>query len=71
MTDTRLLKAQLALRGLGIKDLANVEGWSLNTAYKKVNGKVYFTVPEIQICKEYLMLDSETAHNIFFAASVS
>lgn len=71
MVNTKLLKAQLALRGTGIKDLAAAEGWSLNTAYKKVNGKAVFTVPEIQTCKDFLDLDPPTAHEIFFAEGLS
>lgn len=66
-----MLKAQMTLQSVSSKDLADAEGWSLTTAYRKVNGKVAWTVPEVQICVELLSLDSVVASNIFFAGKMS
>jgi len=66
-----VLKSQLALRGMSIKDLASAQKWSATTAYRKVNGKVAFTAPEIQACVELLALDTDTANSIFFAEKMS
>ncbi len=66
-----LLKSQMALRGVNSKAFADAQGWSMTTAYRKINGQVAFTAPEIQVCVEQLTLDSETAGRIFFAAEMS
>ena len=66
-----LLKSQLVLRGMDSKDLADAQGWSMATAYRKINGKVAFTAPEIQVCVELLDLNSETASRIFFTEKMS
>lgn len=67
----KLLKSQMLLKGISCKDLADAEGWSFTTTYRKVNGKVAWTVPEVQVCVEQLSLDSETASKIFFAGKMS
>ena len=41
-----------------------------STAYRKITGKVAFTVPEVQLCKELLDLDAPTTNAIFFAADL-
>lgn len=66
MINRNLLKSQMTLRGINGKALADAQGWSSTTAYRKINGKVAFTAPEIQVCVELLSLDSETASKIFF-----
>lgn len=66
-----LLKSQMILKGISCKNLADVEGWSLTTAYRKISGKAAWTVPEVQVCVERLSLDSETASKIFFAGKMS
>lgn len=66
MTNRNLLKSQMTLRGITGKALADAQGWSSTTAYRKINGKVAFTAPEIQVCVELLSLDSEIASQIFF-----
>ena len=66
-----LLKSQMALRGISGKSLASAQGWSTTTVYRKINGSVAFTAPEIQICVELLTLDSEIAGRIFFANKMS
>ena len=75
MTDTaidrNLLRSQMVLRGVTCKDLADAQGWSMTTVYRKINGSVAFTVPEIQTCVKRLALDTETANAIFFNSDVS
>jgi hypothetical protein len=71
MINRNLLKSQMALCGVNGKALADAQGWSSTTAYRKINGKVAFTAPEIQVCVELLTLDSETASRIFFAEKMS
>lgn len=66
MINRNLLKSQMTLRGITGKALADAQGWSSTTAYRKINGKVAFTAPEIQVCVELLSLDSEIARQIFF-----
>ena len=46
----------MTLKGVTTKDLADAQGWSMSTAYRKITGKVAFTVPEVQLCKELLDL---------------
>lgn len=71
MINRNLLKSQMTLRGITGKALADAQGWSSTTAYRKINGKVAFTAPEIQVCVELLSLDSEIASQIFFADKMS
>ena len=71
MIDTRLLKAQMVLRGVSTDDLAEAEGWSKSTAYRKINGSVAFTVPEMQIAVAKLLIDDKTAEQIFFSQKMS
>ena len=71
MINRNLLKSQMTLRGITGKALADAQGWSSTTAYRKINGKVAFTAPEIQVCVELLSLDSEIAGQIFFAGKMS
>ena len=71
MINRNLLKSQMTLRGITGKALADAQGWSSTTAYRKINGKVAFTAPEIQVCVELLSLDTEIASQIFFAGKMS
>ena len=68
MVNTRMLKAQMTLRGITTKGLADALGWkSITTAYRKINGETAFTIPEVQLCQELLGLDAPTTREIFFA----
>lgn len=71
MTNTVLLKAQMLLAGISTKALADAQGWSMSTAYRKVNGRVLFNSKEIQTVVDLLHLDLETATKIFFASAMS
>lgn len=72
MVNTRMLRAHMTLKGISTKGLADALGWkSTSTAYRKINGEVAFTVPEVQLCKDLLELDAATTNEIFFAADLS
>lgn len=71
MIDTRLLLSQMTLKGVSTKDLADAQGWSMSTAYRKINGKVAWSIPELQTVKDLLDLDTATRDAIFFAADLS
>lgn len=71
MLDVKRLKAYLALAGLTTKDLAEKEGWSLPTAYRKVNGHSSWLGHEIVACKELLNLNADEVDQIFFALRVN
>lgn len=70
MIDTRLLLSQMTLKGVSTKDLADAQGWSMSTAYRKINGKVAWSIPELQTVKDLLDLDTATRDAIFFAADL-
>lgn len=67
----KVLKAQMVLRDVSTENFADALGWSITTAYRKINGLSAFTAPEIQKCVELLSLDSETANEIFFTQPLS
>lgn len=71
MIDTRLLLSQMTLKGVSTKDLADAQGWSMSTAYRKINGKVAWFIPELQTVEGLLDLDTATRDAIFFAADLS
>lgn len=71
MINTRLLQAHMILKGITTKDFADAQGWSIRKAYRKIKGETAFTVPEVQLCKEFLDLDPPTANAIFFAVDLS
>lgn len=68
LINTNLLKAQMTLRGVTVKAFADAQGWSMATAYRKINGRVAFTAPEIQLSVELLSLSSTVASQIFLPA---
>lgn len=71
MLNTPLLKAQMLIRGVTTKALADAQNWSMSTAYRKINGRVLFNAKEIQTVVALLSLDAETATNIFFSQELS
>lgn len=71
MLNIRLLKSQMLLAGVSTKDLADAQGWSMSTAYRKLNGHVLFNTKEIQIVVDTLHLNPIVASDIFFAKDLS
>lgn len=71
MVNTRMLKAHMTLKGVNTRALADALDWSMSTAYRKINGEVAFTVPEVQLVKDLLELDAPMTNAIFFASDLS
>ena len=69
-TNSRLLKAYLALREVSRKELGRALNRSASAIHRKLNGKTEFTASEIQACVDLLNLDMDTAKIIFFAGEV-
>ncbi|MCD7958189.1 MAG: hypothetical protein LUF89_01340 [Ruminococcus sp.] len=68
LINTNLLKAQMTLRSVTVKAFVDAQGWSMATAYRKINGKVAFMAPEIQLSVELLSLSSTVTSQIFLPA---
>lgn len=71
MFNTPLFKAQMLIGGISTKALADAQGWSMSTTYRKINGRTLFNTKEIQIAMQLLRLDAETATKIFFTPDLS
>lgn len=71
MLNSNLLQAQMKLNGIGSKDYAKAQKWSMSTAYRKINGESAHTAPEIQVAVEVLNLSTSVASEIFFASNLS
>lgn len=71
MLNCPLLKAHMLLAHVSTKDLADAQGWSMSTTYRKINGRVLFNSKEIQIAVDLLGLSMEIATEIFFAPDLS
>lgn len=70
MTDTKKLKAALALRGMTAGDLADRIGMSRQSISYKMNNIREFRVKEIVSIAEALNLTLEEKEAIFFADKV-
>ena len=70
MFDVKRFKAAMILADVTTKELASRENWSMNTAYRKVNGRSQWTVAEIVVCKELLNMSADAAEAIFFGQVV-
>lgn len=71
MINTRVLQSQMTLKGVSTKDLADAQGWSMSTTYRKVNGKSAWSVLELQKVKDFLALSVDLMNTIFFAGDLS
>ncbi len=70
MTDTRKLKAMMALKGITGYDLAERIGISRASFSYKMNNLREFRAKEIQAISEILRLSLEDKEQIFFADMV-
>ena len=70
MTDTRKLKAVMALKGITGYDLAKSIGISRASFSYKINNLREFRAKEIQAISEALKLSLEDKEQIFFADMV-
>ena len=71
MLNMRLLRAKMVLAGYTTRSFADALGWSMSTAYRKINGLIAFTAREIQLCRDLLGLSIEEVEQIFFAVELS
>ena len=71
MINSNLLLSQMKLKDVTTKDLADAQGWSMTTVYRKINGKTEFTQSEIQETVRLLSLDSAVANELFFITKMS
>ena len=71
MINTRMLQSQMTLKGVSTKALADAQGWSMSTTYRKVNGKSAWSVLELQKVKDFLALSVDLMNAIFFAGDLS
>lgn len=71
MIKSKLLLSQMVLKNVSMKNLADAQGWSMTTAYRKINGKTEFTQSEIQVVIRVLNLESAMANEIFFAPNLA
>jgi len=71
LINSKLLKAQMLLQDITVKAIARNLKWSEATAYRKINGEVACTAPEIQKLVDLLNLNIEAANRIFFNKFVS
>ena len=65
------LKARIIEEGYSIRTLAKPLGIKDATLYKKVSGKVQFTMRELQILKKILHLSNDEFVDIFFSIEMS
>ena len=69
--DVKILKSELALRGMAAIELANVLKISKTALYRKLSGKSEFTRREILEIVKALSLSEGKIMDIFFAQKVS
>lgn len=70
MTDTKKLKAMLALKEFTLEKLAEALGVTIATLSYKINNLRQFKITEVQAIKELLDLTPEERDAIFFADNV-
>lgn len=71
MLDVKALRHAMIDAECSTRELASVCNISPSTLYRRLNGKVSFTLGEIMACTERLHLSSEKRNEIFFAGKVS
>lgn len=66
-----MLKAQIALKGKKICDVAELLEISKSAIYRKLSGKSDFTRKEILLLIKFLDINTDVAMEIFFDEKVS
>jgi predicted DNA-binding transcriptional regulator AlpA len=66
MLDPKALRLKMFSRACSVKELASVLEISKTALYRRINGKVYFTVPEVAACTKHLGLTLAERDQIFF-----
>ena len=65
MIQKNILKSKLSLKEKTQKDLAKALGLSKVSVSKKVNGLLWFSLPEVKKVKDYLDLTNDEVVEIF------
>ena len=71
MFDKQALRIKMLSCSCSAKELSQILGISTSALYRRLNGSVYFTVPEVLRCADRLSLTSEERDQIFFTAGVA
>lgn len=71
MLDVKALRHAMLDADCTMKDLANSCGICTSALYRRFNGKISFTLGEINRAVERLHLTTEQRNQIFFAEKVS
>ena len=71
MVDVKALRHAMLDANCSTRELATVCEISPSALYRRLNGKVSFTLGEIMKCTGRLNLSAETRNQIFFAEEVS
>lgn len=69
--NVNMLKAQIALKGKKISDIAKLLEISKSAIYRKLSGKSDFTRKEILLLINFLDINTDKAMEIFFSQKVS
>lgn len=71
MLNVKALRHAMLDSDCSTRELAHVCNISPSTLYRRLNGKVSFTLGEIMNCSERLNLSFEMLYKIFFADNIS
>lgn len=71
MFDPKALRHAMLDANCSTRELAKVCGLSPSALYRRMNGRVFFTLGEINRCVDRLGLTPEARNQIFFAEKVS
>jgi len=71
MAGSRALRIKMFSCSCTVKELSQVLGLSTAALYRRLNGKISFTISEMLKCVEHLGLTDEERNQIFFASEVS
>lgn len=71
MFDAKALRHEMLDNDCSMRELAKVCGISPSALYRRMSGKVEFTLGEIVQCVDRLNLSAEERNRIFFAEKVS
>ena len=71
MFNKKMLRTKMYGNSCTAKELSQLLGISQSALYRRLNGQIAFTVPEMLMCAKYLGLTNEERDQIFFAELVS
>ena len=71
MLNKMALRLKMLEQSCTVKELSQVLAISQSALYRRLNGNVVFTVPEMLICAKHLGLTAEERDAIFFKDKVA